>query len=137
MNHSNNSTFLEDWKRIARLDWQRIKRNIKENDAVAAGFFLQQSLEKFMKSFLLLHGWKLKKIHKLDTLLDEAVKYNPELEPFYDLCERVSVYYMADRYPPFGAFDYNCDDIQKDLQESELFIKSIFPDENLECIDGI
>lgn len=130
--NQNNISLLEDWKKIARKDWERVKRNIKYNDAVAAGFFLQQSLEKFMKAFLLSNGWNLKKIHKLDTLLDEAIKYNPKLEVFYDLCERISVYYIADRYPPFGTFDYNCDDIQKDLYESESFVKLMFPDEDLE-----
>jgi len=126
-----NSQAPEDWKKVARADWNRLKRNLRDQDAVAAGFFLQQCLEKFLKAFLLSHGWKLKKIHKLDTLLDEAVKYNESLEAFYELCEKVSGYYLADRYPPFSDLGLTCEDIEKDLREVERFIKAMFPDEKV------
>ena len=132
MNQYENPPKLDEWKKIARMDWERIKRNLRDKDAVVAGFFLQQCIEKFIKAFLILHGCKLRKIHKLDTLLDEAIKYCPELKSFYDLCERVSTYYIADRYPPFGTFEYTCEDIQNDLKEAETFIKILFPDEELE-----
>jgi HEPN domain-containing protein len=65
MNDKQNSLEPKDWIRIARKDWQRIGRNLKENDAEAAGFYLQQALEKYLKAFLIQHGWKLKKIHTL------------------------------------------------------------------------
>ena len=65
-------------------------------DAEAAGFFLQQSLEKYLKAFLLKHNWKLRKIHELDALLDEAAKFQQDLETYRDLCERVYGYYIAE-----------------------------------------
>ena len=37
---------------IARKDWKRADRNLKDRDSEAAGFFLQQSLEKYLKAFL-------------------------------------------------------------------------------------
>ncbi len=37
---------IEDWLRIARIDWEWVKRNLKEKDVNAAGFFLQQCVEK-------------------------------------------------------------------------------------------
>jgi len=43
------------------------------------GFFLQQSLEKYLKAFLVKRNWNLRKIHELDALLDEASKYQQEL----------------------------------------------------------
>ena len=86
---------------VARKDWRRVQNMLEKKDAEAAGFFLQQSLEKYLKGFLLRQGWKLKKIHELDALLDDAVKYNPNLKVFYELCDRVAGYYFADRYPPF------------------------------------
>ncbi|MEW6201787.1 MAG: HEPN domain-containing protein [bacterium] len=91
----------EDWIISAKKDWGRVRRNIQSDDIEAASFFLQQSLEKFLKAFLLQHGWKLKKIHALHDLLSDAVIYNSELESFRKLCERVSGYYFVDRYPPF------------------------------------
>ncbi|HUF42029.1 MAG TPA: HEPN domain-containing protein [Verrucomicrobiae bacterium] len=62
----------DEWLRIARKDWRRAERNLEDRDPEAAGFFLQQSLEKYLKAFLLKRHWKLRKIHELDALLDEA-----------------------------------------------------------------
>ena len=125
MKPQENSQIREDWKRIARTDWQRVKRNLRDKDAIAAGFFLQQCLEKFLKAFLLARGWGLKKIHKLDTLLDEAVEYDDGLEVFYGLCERVSGYYLADRYPILISLELTCEDIERDLEEAKRFIKAL------------
>ncbi len=94
----------EEWKRIAQKDWKRIKRQLEAEDAEAAGYFLQQSLEKYLKAFLLQHGWKLGKIHALHDLLSNAVAYNPDLERFRKLCERVSGYYFEINLPIFYYF---------------------------------
>jgi len=131
MNKSNESLGLEDWLKIARKDWERAKRNLEDEDPEAAGFFLQQSVEKYLKAFLLQHGWKLKKIHELDALLDEAIAYEPTLQTFYKFCERITGYYFADRYPPLGALEITCEDIKKDLIEAKKFIKEIFPEEEI------
>jgi len=102
---------------------------MKEDDVIAAGFFLQQSIEKYLKAFLIKHGWKLKKIHRLDALLDEAVKYKPPLNSFQEICERVSGYYIADRYPPLGNLGLTSEDIEKDINEARRLIKALFPKE--------
>jgi len=118
-----------EWIRVARKDWRRAERNLKDRDVEAAGFFLQQSLEKYLKAFLLKHNWKLRKIHELDALLDEAAKYQQELEKFRDLCERVSGYYLAERYPPLSALELSSADIRRDLKEAREFVKLMFPRE--------
>ena len=96
---------IEDWIKIARKDLERSKRNLQFNDINAAGFYLQQCIEKYLKAFLIERGWKLKKIHQLDALLDEAMKFLPELSVFKEFCARVSSYYLADRYPAFLNVD--------------------------------
>jgi hypothetical protein len=58
---------------------------LAEEDGEGAGLFLQQALEKYLKGFLLKHGWKLKKIHTLHSLLDEAMGFDPACCPF-ELC---------------------------------------------------
>jgi len=131
MNKYNGSLALEDWLKIARKDWERTKRNLGDEDPEAAGFFLQQSVEKYLKVFLLKQGWKLKKIHELDALLDEAITYDPTLKTFYKFCERITGYYFADRYPPLGALEITCEDIKKDLIEAESFVKAMFPEEEI------
>jgi HEPN domain-containing protein len=131
MNEKDNSIFPLDWLKIARKDWRRVQNMLEKKDAEAAGFFLQQSLEKYLKGFLLRQGWKLKKIHELDALLDDAVKYNPNLKVFYELCDRVAGYYFADRYPPFVAEEIACEDIEKDMEEAKKFVMTMFPEEEI------
>ena len=82
MNAPKDSFPAQDWLKIARKDWTRIGYVLEHNDAFAAGFFLQQSLEEYLKAFLLQNGWKLRKIHELDALLDDAIEYKPDLEEF-------------------------------------------------------
>jgi len=132
MKSKHDSLDPEDWKKIGRKDFQRIERNLRYNDVAAASFFLQQALEKYLKAFLLQHGWKLKKIHTLHSLLKEAVVYKPELESFRQLCQKVSGYYVIDRYPLFTDSGLTLEDIQKDLMEAEKFILALFPEEKLD-----
>ena len=122
---------IGEWMTVARMDWARIPRNLRDEDPNAAGFFLQQSLEKYLKAFLLTRGWDLVKIHELDALLDDAVAYEPALRSFYPLCERVTSYYFLDRYPPLGLLDTTCVDIERDLADARDLIRTLFPDENL------
>jgi HEPN domain-containing protein len=63
---------------------------LADGDADGAGFFLQQALEKYLKAFLLRRGWKLKKVHTLQSLLDEASVFAPDVASWRPLCERVS-----------------------------------------------
>ncbi|MBI2341072.1 MAG: HEPN domain-containing protein [Deltaproteobacteria bacterium] len=118
-----------DWLVIARKDRGRIDIMLEEDDVEAAAFFLQQSLEKHLKAFLLKNGWKLKKVHELDALLDDASKFDNGLERFRDLCERVSGYYFAERYPPLGTIELTREDIEKDVGEAGQFIACLFPEE--------
>jgi HEPN domain-containing protein len=63
------SLYPADWLRIAEKDLQRVEHLLNINDPGAAGFYLQQSVEKFLKAFLLSHGWKLQRTHDLQVLL--------------------------------------------------------------------
>jgi HEPN domain-containing protein len=125
MKKPENSLYPPDWIKVAKKDWHRMKVMLDEEDAEAAGYFLQQSLEKYLKAFLLEKGWKLQKIHELDALLDEAVKHNEDLESFRNLCERVSGYYFTDRYPALVDTGLTCEDIEKDVEKAKRFIKAL------------
>jgi len=122
---------IKDWLRIASLDWHRARKSLKENNIPVAGFFLQQSLEKYIKAFLLTHGWQLRKIHELDALLDEAIKHKAELAIYHELCERITGYYFAERYPPFDDLGLTVADLEKDFVEAKAFIQTLFSEEDL------
>jgi len=50
------SLYPTDWLRIAEKDLQRAEHLLEIHDAEAAGFYLQQAVEKFLKAFLLAKG---------------------------------------------------------------------------------
>jgi hypothetical protein len=61
--------------------------------------------------------------------LDEAAKFQEELESYRDLCERVSGYYFAERYPPLTDFELSVADVRRDLKEAREFVTLMFPRE--------
>ena len=67
------SLYPADWLRIAQKGLIRVERLLTVRDHEAAGFYLQQAVEKFLKAFLLFKGWKLERIHDLEALLNRAL----------------------------------------------------------------
>jgi HEPN domain-containing protein len=95
----NESLYPPDWLAIAEKDLLRIEWSLRENDPEIAGFFLQQSVEKFLKAFLLSNNWTLRRIHTLSVLLDDAIQYESSLEQYRLACQRIALFYMDSRYP--------------------------------------
>jgi len=95
------NSYQADWLRIAEKDITRVEKLLDIEDPEAAGFYLQQAVEKFFKAFLLSKGWKLKKTHDLETLLNEALEYYPTLEKYRSVCLKISGFYFMERYPIF------------------------------------
>lgn len=126
MKEPKESLYPPDWLKYARKDWRRIDLMLKDGDLEAAAFFLQQSLEKYLKTFLLQEGWSLKKIHDLDALLDDAVKYNPSLEAFRPACKRISGYYLIERYPMPVPPGLSRESIKIDIEKAREFIQAVF-----------
>jgi len=119
---------VEEWLSIALKDWKRMILMRDNGDLEAAGFYLQQSLEKFLKAFLLNHGWKLRKTHELDSLLEVAIEILPDLIDYQETCERISGYYIIDRYPTFFSLGISSDDFNNDVVTSNKLIKILFPE---------
>jgi HEPN domain-containing protein len=88
-----------NWVRIAEKDLKRVELGLANDDPGLAGFYLQQALEKLLKAFLLGKGWKLRKIHDLETLIEDAIQFDPNLKSFQDPCDKITEFYMVDRYP--------------------------------------
>ncbi|MGE0471801.1 MAG: hypothetical protein AB7L09_11030 [Nitrospira sp.] len=50
MNSRHDSLYPDDWRAVGRQDWHRIHVMLADGDAEGAGLFLQQALEKFLKT---------------------------------------------------------------------------------------
>ena len=123
--------YLAEWIHIAEMDLKRVDRLLAINDPGAAGFYLQQALEKFLKAYLLSKGWKLKKIHDLAILVQDAAVFNPDLSKYEGVLQRVSGFYFGERYPPFESFQLTEADVCNALSEVHDLIDIIRNDTGL------
>lgn len=111
------SLYPADWVRLAERDFGRVGLLLEASDPEAAGFFLPQGLEKLLKAFLLHKGWELKRIHDLELLLNAALAYDPSLERFRSPCQRITTFYMVERYPLIAGVGPTANDVRDSLQE--------------------
>jgi len=109
------SLYPGDWLRIAEKDLRRVDHLLQAEDPEAAGFFLQQAAEKFLKSFLLSRGWELERIHDLEALLNAALAYDPSLEQFRPACQKITGFYTVERYPLIAEVGLTEDDVRDSL----------------------
>ncbi len=105
------SLYPLDWLHIVERDFSRVERLLDIDDAQAAGFVLQQATEKFLKAYLLSRGWRLRRIHDLDVLLNAAIKYDESFDAFRESCQTITTFYIIDRYPVMTNVELSNDDI--------------------------
>lgn len=119
------SLYPGDWIRIAEKDLIRVEQLLKLQDPEAAGFFLQQAVEKFLKAFLLAKGWELERIHDLEVLLNTALDYDPSLEPFRAVCQKITGFYLVERYPFITKAGLTEDDVRASLEQVKGLIETL------------
>jgi HEPN domain-containing protein len=124
MSNSKESFYSLDWLKKATEDLRRVPLRLKEGDTEDAAFHLQQSIEKALKAFLLSKGWTLKKIHDLEALLDNTVKFEPSFEKFRSLAQKVTGYYLVERYPGFEEGPTS-EELETDFQKAKTLMKEI------------
>lgn len=117
------SLYPGDWLRIAEKDLGRVKYLLNIPDPEAAGFYLQQAVEKFLKAFLLSKGWALERIHDLEVLLNEALIYDPSLEQFRPACQKITGFYFIERYPFIAESGLTEEDVRESQERVEELIE--------------
>jgi HEPN domain-containing protein len=124
-----NQPLSAEWLAHARRDWTRARLLLREHDPEGAGLHLQQAIEKYLKGWLLDRGWGLRKTHELDRLLDAAEQYDGTLQQYRSLCERVSGYYLVERYPGPAPTTLEPAQVGLDFAEARRLILTLFPGE--------
>ena len=119
------SHYSAEWLRIADKDLKRVENQLTAHDPEAAGFFLQQAVEKFFKAFLLSKGWQLRRIHNLEALLDDAVIHDPSLEEFRGACQKITAFYFVERYPFVVDAAPTREDVQTSLEQAQGLIQKL------------
>ena len=90
-----------------------------------AAFCLQQAVEKFLKAFLLSKGWKLRRIHDLEALLDDAIGHDPSLDQFRKICQKITNYYVVERYPLSVGAGLTEEEVRASLEDAQGLIEKI------------
>jgi len=120
------SLYPQDWFDKARQDVRTVEILLREEgDAEIAGFHLQQAVEKYLKGYLLSQGWELQRIHNLEVLLNETIRFEPEMERFRELCEEATVFYTLERYPFFTSPGITPETVSRLLPPLRQLIKQI------------
>ena len=119
------SVYPEDWFKIGDKELTRAKNLLNLGDLEGAGFNIQQAVEKYLKGYLLSKGWKLRKVHELETLLNESIFYEPSFEEFRDACLKATEYYIEDRYPFTVDSQLTEEEIRESLSYAEKIIDKI------------
>ena len=66
----------------------------------------------------------MRRIHDLEALLDDAVDFDPGLEEFRTVCQRITGYYLIERYPLPGVLPPGEDQVRQALASAQgLFVK--------------
>ena len=99
MSHEDTPLTPGDWFQDAERDWRKVEERLNEDECADAAFLLQQSLEKYLKGYIVSKGWELKRSHDVGDLLGEVADRNPEYAGFRDLCREISEYYFFEWNP--------------------------------------
>ena len=94
-------------------------------------FLTHQAIEKYLKGYLIFHGWKLKKMHDIETLLVEATKYNESFMEFLDLGRKITAFYYENRYPPGPPSEVSEEEAEEIINSAERIINKIKADTGL------
>ncbi|MDP2603496.1 MAG: HEPN domain-containing protein [Deltaproteobacteria bacterium] len=119
------SRYPNDWLALAEKDLLRVTRSLRDKDPELAAFCLQQAVEKFLKAYLLSKGWKLRRIHDLEALLDDAMAHDPSLDQFRNSCQKITNYYVVERYPLAVEVEFTADEVRTSLESAGQLIEKL------------
>ena len=90
-----------DWLRLARENFLFARSGMKEDYTPYHTIcsLCQGSAEKYLKAFLIWHGWELKKIHDLKDLLAFCVDFEQEFGNLKEECGLLNEYITEGRNP--------------------------------------
>ncbi len=99
--NNNHQKLSQEWFEIGENEFNFAKISLEELDAFYSQicFQFQQSVEKYLKGFLVYHKKTFPKIHDLTQLAKLCAKIDKEFLGFLDKTDILSQYYLTSRYP--------------------------------------
>lgn len=117
---------VEEWLERGKRDLETAKLLISSNDYFDIILFhIHQAVEKHFKGLLISRGWMLKKVHDLEVLITEAIKFDDSFKEYLDFGRKLTGFYFEGRYPPGPISTYSKEEIKKILNIAEGVIEKI------------
>lgn len=96
----NNRLKFEEWMKYAEEDLHMAKLAVSEKGPPnQICFHAQQTAEKYIKGFLVLHGKQFEKTHQLPYLLDVCITIDNSFESLKEYMFYLTRFYIETRYP--------------------------------------
>lgn len=99
-------TLIQFWLKKSQRDLMAAQKLMAELPDIAI-YHCQQSAEKALKGFLILHDQEPGDTHNIKTLVKEASAFNPELAKVLKEAGYLSQYNQTYRYPKESTEDFN------------------------------
>ena len=108
---------VKEWLDKGQKDIEDAEFLLNNNRAVeSVSFHIQQAVEKYLKGFLIHHGWKLEKIHDLVKLLEEAITIDKSFNRFIAPMRRITNFYFESRYPIGYKVEYTKQELKEAMK---------------------
>jgi HEPN domain-containing protein len=125
------------WFKRANDDLRFAKWGLTDPDPAATQvcYMAQQAVEKYLKGYLIAHGWQLERTHDVLSLLVEAIKHDERFREFEEDLKPFGMYVVEARYPGDIETIFSIEEAQSAVETAERlaeFIKtqtSFPPDE--------
>jgi HEPN domain-containing protein len=115
-----------EWFEFGRRDLEAARTLIAAGGPMSpTGMLLQQATEKYLKGYLIYYGWKLKKTHDLTRLVADLGSYDRSFEAHLDDLQRISEYYLEERYPPLPSVSPSVEEMKASLHLVEQLAQHI------------
>lgn len=123
---------VQEWFERGKMDFESAKLIFTQKGCYEEVVFLiHLAVEKYLKGYLVFHGWKLKKIHDIETLLSEAIRYDETFEEFLDFGRKLTAFYYENRYPPGPFSEVSEEEAEEIINSAEKIIDKIKADTGL------
>ena len=125
--NENDSLNPLDWYTVGKRDLKAARSLLHDDEEVlaVAGLLLQQSLEKYLKGYLLSKGWSLHRTHDLGLLLKSLIEYESDFSEFSDECLKITDFYTENRYPLYVTSPVERSELEKLFPAAEKLIERI------------
>lgn len=115
-----NNQIIGNWLDKAGEDLAFAKANLQEGLEFYPQicFYLHQSVEKYLKAYIIAKGLNFKRIHDLTELVKICAENDQEFDQFHEAAIILTPFYIGTRYPDF-IIDITKVDAEKALEATE------------------